>query len=201
MCLVLEHEDIIFRLAVYFNPYLNGTCIDLFRFIKIVKFSFFLELLACKSSNVHETNGLFGDSVSVNFFSVGEIALISSLDLCREFIITFELDICKVSKECCMTAVVRPVCIKNPDLCNCRNSSLLFEEILNELDVSKAHCKAHSLSQSFKLIIGHFKEAFNICNFCRNIIFIDKSGRLFSRSFSGFNGVDKVTLDLLLLFF
>ena len=146
MCLILEHEDIVFRLSVNFYPYFDRACIDLFRLIKVCKLAVLLKLLAGDGTDIHEADRLLADPLAVNIFSCCKIILICLFDLGRELVITFKLDVCEVCKECRVTAVIRPVGIENTDLGNRWNSSLLFEEILNELYVSKAHCKSHGLS-------------------------------------------------------
>ena len=100
-----------------------------------------------------------------------------------------------------MTAVVRPVSIENSDLCDRRLSSLSLEEILNELDVFKAHCKTHAAPQSLESLVIHRCETVDRRNGRGNVVFINESGRLFGRCFPCFSGVDKVALDLSLVLF
>ena len=201
MSLVLEHEDVIFGLTVNFDADLDGAGVDLFRFVEIVELAVLLELLCCKCSNVHEAYGLLGDPVAVNVFTNCKIIVICIPDLLGQLIIAVELNICKLGKERCVAAVVGPVCIENPDLGNCRLSSLLLEEILNELDILEAHCKTHGSSEVCERLIVHCIESFNHGNRCRNIVFVHESVRLICRSFTCLYGIDEESFDLSLILF
>ena len=140
MCLILEVDQPFLFFTVYVYRNYNTAGIDLIRFFLVSKLSFCFQFLHSHQSQVHQADK-FVLTALVKFFSVSKIFLVSIYDRC--FVITFvKFYICQFCGEGCVTAMIRPVCIKYTDFCHGRVTFLFSVEImLDMLEILECHCK------------------------------------------------------------
>ena len=145
MCFILEHQQpiLIFTININLDSYRTG--IDFFRFIKIFQLSIFLKSLDANCCKIPQRKWLFCFSC-VNFFAQIKISIICFLNI-------FILDINIVDNciECCMTAMIRPVCINHFNFSDSWISLFfILEVILQKLDICKIHSQAIFTSKCFQ---------------------------------------------------
>ena len=144
VCLIFKEDKPLFSFSVYFNRNYYRAGIYLIWLLHIIEFSVSFEFTHTHKCNIHKRN-IFVRSVLEKFFSCSFIHLIRCFDRC--IVITIlKLNILKFCLECCMTAVVWPICIKYTNLRNGRLSVfLIFKVILNMQEIFKCHCKIKRL--------------------------------------------------------
>ena len=194
MCLILEEYKPLLFLSINLNRNNNGACIDLIGLLHIIQFAGFLELTHCEKCNIHQRNKLVVSS-GKHLLMCCIIFLISLLD--RLLVITLiKRNILKLCKKCGMTAVVRPICIQNTDLCHGRISFLLPCKILLDMkEILECHCQIQRIIQFLKLILRHALESVKNCNICRLIKLLYQCLRLLFVGLSGIHRIDTVFLD------
>ena len=101
--LILEHEEPVFLLAVDLRFDMDGTGVDLFRFIDLRAETALLQGLGTDRRQVHQRDRTFGIG-TVDFLAQFLITVIGSFDFR-----VFDLDVFQNGREGRMTAVVRPV--------------------------------------------------------------------------------------------
>ena len=122
----------------------NRTGVDFRTYFNVIKLVVLAEVLCGDTCHIHESNRL----VLASNIKVGAHSCVVFVRLLEEACVRTvgNLYFVKVCKECCMTAVVRPVCIKNTDFCDCRIAVDALEIVLKEFDVQQIHCKTEFLA-------------------------------------------------------
>ena len=190
MRFVLEEKEPVLSSSVDFYIYLHCAGVDLFRLIQFVKKSLPLEILCCDGAHIHEIHR-FSDA---ELFSYREIFLVG-----LPYLLVLEAYVIYSRQECRMPAVIGPVCIYHPDLCDSRVSSLFSEIRLAEGYVSLIHGKSQLLYEFRKLFPVHIRKTGHRLDFSRYGIFHLKGIRKLKGCLSRLNGVDDIMLDRLLL--
>ena len=175
MGFILEEKKPGFAYAININIDFNSTSIDFFGFIKFGKLAVFFKIFNCNSCKVHKADGL----CSAKLFSCCDIFFKCALKK-----LVFKGYIINNSKECCMTAVVRPICINHSDFCYCGITVFRFEIVLAECNIICIHCKTKILNKLLKTCSVKIDEAFKSFNLCRNFIFHLESFICFKSCFS-----------------
>ena len=177
MCFILEHKKPLLVLAVNVNGYFYGAGIYFFTLVKVGEKTVFFQLSYCGGRNIHKADRL---CASAKLLLVELVFLISFGNIG-----SVNLRIVDYRSECCVTAVIRPVCIYHSDFGKGRISLLLLEIFLTELYIAKIHSKCVLLDKLVKH--GYI---------LRNIILYIKRFILLKAAFSCFYGIYEIVLYL-----
>ena len=183
---VLEQKQPVFFLTLYGCLDFHGAGVYFFRLIKAIHLALSLQSLGRNGSYVHKGDRL-GSSQALSDFQIFLVGLPDSLVL-EGHVIDYRV-------KCCMSAVIRPVCVDHLYFRNCRNSSFFPEVFLAHADVIVVHGKTHLAYESSEGSLIHVIKALNGGNLLRNIINCLESLRHFQRCFPHFNRIDYMTLD------
>ena len=145
MCFVLEEEQPFFDFSVNININFNCASINFFTLIKTVKLAVCFKIFCSDCADIHKIDGLCSADCLAGF----DVSVISRLQK-----LVLKLNAVNRCEECCMTAMVRPVCVNHSDFCDCWVALFANEVLLAELYVINIHSKAH--------IINHFLKSCNV---------------------------------------
>ena len=157
MRLVFEHHKPVFLSAVYPGLDFDAACIYFLRLIQIVCLAVFLEIFRSDTCHVHQTQILI--SVAVNILSHIQI-LGKGMGNQASVRTVLKPHLFECSVECGMSAVIRPVCVDDLELCQRRIPVFILHVIcLYSLYISRAHRKAHILSVLLESFRAEFPES------------------------------------------
>ena len=196
MRFILEHQQPVFVLTVYFCCYVDRTGIDLFGFIQFRKLSSAFQHLGTDCGEIHQCLRSLC-VLAVDFITQTEIPVISTFDL-----LVVNSNVLQMRREGRMTAVVRPVCINDTDLGDRRITFLLITEVcLQEGQIIHVHGKTQIFKQSFSACFIESDKAVYRIHVIGLRIFCTQCLRQLQRGFSCLYGVDHVVLDRGNIFF
>ena len=196
MCFVFEHQQPFFAgTIIQFNIDFNAASVDFFTFVQVFKFACTFEIFGTNSCQVHQSKrSVF---VWIQFFFDSQIFFVGSF-----YCFVFDSYFVKDCVECCMTAVVRPVCVNHTQFCKCRIAFfLVFEVILTESQVICVHSKTVLFDKIAKSCFIHIYKAFNNRCFFWQWVDCFQCFWFFKGSQTGFNRVDDMFLDFFQFFF
>ena len=188
MCFILEHKKPLLVLAVNVNGYFYGAGIYFFTLVKVGEKTVFFQLSYCGGRNIHKADRL---CTSAKLLLVELVFLISFGNIG-----SVNLRIVDYRSECCVTAVIRPVCIYHSDFGKGRISLLFLEIFLTELYIAKIHSKCVLLDKLGKLVFGKTDKSVKHGYILRNIILYIKRFILLKAAFSCFYGIYEIVLYL-----
>ena len=186
VCFIFEQQQPFLCFAFYINVDFYCTSVDFFGFIQTIQFAFFFQEFRCDCTNIHQVDGF----CSADGFSCSQIFVIRIL---QQFI--FEFDAVDGCVECCMTAVIRPVCIDHFDFCDGRISVFAQEVVLAYFDVVQIHCQTHVFHKFIQTSFVQFDEAFQCCYFCGDFVLNIQCFKCIQCCLSGFYGIDQEFFD------
>ena len=163
VCLVLEEYEPLFLYSVhnYRNNY--RASIDLVWHFHIIELACCLELFHTHKGYIHETYKLV-ISVLVHLLHLCSVCVKCLLKKILVISIV-ELYICELCWECCMTAVIWPVCIENSDLGHGWISLLLtLEIVLDVKEILECHGKSKWVIKLLKICLCHVLESVKYMN-------------------------------------
>ena len=196
VCLVLEHQQPFFGLAVHIDGKHDTAGIDLIRLFLIRQSAFFLETAHRGKRDIHETQRLL---LAAKLLAGLQIVFIRSLDRCKQRAAA-EFHIRQDRAESRMTAVIGPVCIQHADLRHGRIPVLCISVIiLCKKNVRAAHRKTHIAADLLKLFSAHRGETVQDRHVVRYTVLGLQRLRLIQRGFTGIHAVDAVFLNCVLL--
>ena len=140
MGFIFKADQPFLSLAVNFHRNYNTAGIDLIRLLHIFQLAFFFQLAHSHQGHIHQAH-IFIITARINFIVGIFVGLIGRFF--KFFIVAvFKTDIFKLCLECCMAAMIRPVCIQHTDLSHRRIPFFFTGKVfLNELEVLKGHCQ------------------------------------------------------------
>ena len=195
VCFILEHQQPILLFTIHINLDLDRTCVDFFRFIQIIEFSCLFENLCTDCTKIHQSDRLFL-TTCIDDLSVFQIVIIHFL-----YIFIFDADVFQNRIECCMTAVITPVCINHLDFCNSRITLFFIAEVsLQECDIRKIHRKTMISQECFQSCFIQSSKAFQHFRKFRLLICFLNGCRLFKFCLTCFHRVDQCLSDFCLIF-
>ena len=155
---VLEVDQPLFFFSVHIHRYHDTAGIDLIGLFLVCKFAFCFQFLHCHKSQIHQADK-FVITAFVHVLMGIQIFFVCFFDW--SLIVAFiKLHAGKLCGECGMTAVVRPVCIQNTDLCHRRITFLFFVKIiLDVLEILECHGKVQRIVQFFQISLSHILES------------------------------------------
>ena len=191
MCLILKVDQPFFGFSVNFHRHNNTAGVNLIRFFLICKFSIFFQLTHRHQGHIHQAYKFILPSGKY-LRPMLHIHIISILH--RFLVIAFlKINIFKFGLECCMTAVIGPICVKHTNLCHCWVPFFFTRIIfLNKFKIIKCHCKAKGVIKFPKLCFRHGHEIIKHSHIGRLFEFCDQSLRL---SFSCFPGIHRINAE------
>ena len=193
--LVLEHDEPLFNLPVYFCRHYDAAGIDFIGSIEVIKQALTLQLLHAHYGNIHE--GYIALLAAIYISAVFEIFLIGLGDSVRGKSF-FHLYLVDGSGEGGMTAMVGPISVKHPDFGDCRLTLLLITEIfLTESQILIAHSQTTGGHKLSELFLGECCKAFQHLYISRFNSLHQQGLRLVQGSLTALNLVDKIALYLL----
>ena len=178
--LVLEKQKPVLRFAVNVYIDLNGASVDLLRLVKFVEFALRFQIFYGKRCNIHETNGL----CSAEFFADLKIIVICAL---QQFVL--EDRVVYARQKCCMTAMIRPICVDHSDLRHRRIPMFGYKVFLTKGYIVRVHCKTVFFYKRFKSRAVKRHKAVKRRNRFRNIVSDGQCCGLRKRRLARFNGV------------
>ena len=186
VCFIFEQQQPFLCFAFHINVDFYSTSIDFFGFIQTIQFAFFFQQFCSDSANIHQVDGF----CSADGFSGCQVFIVSIL---QQFV--FKLDAVDGCIECCMTAMIGPVCIDHFDFCDGRISVFTQEVVLAYFDIIQIHRQAHIFHHSIQTCFIQFDEAFQCCYFCGDFILNIQCIKCIQCCFSGFYRVDQEFFD------
>ena len=199
VCLILKVDQPFLFFSIYINRHYNTAGIDLVGLFLILKLAFGFQFLHSHKSKIHQADEFVVSSL-IKDFSVGKISVIGIND--RSFIITLiKFHLCKLSGECSMTAMVRPVSIQNTNLGHGRITFLLVLEIVLDMkEILECHSKVQGAVKFLQWCFIHIAEAIENLNIFRVLELCNQCLRLLKTCLTGIYRVNAVILDCLEFF-
>ena len=196
MCFIFKHQQPVLIFTIHVHCDFNRTCIDFFGFIQVIQLACLFENLCSDCAKIHQCYRLFL-TACIDNLSVFEIVIIHFT-----YVFIFNIDVFQNRIECCMTAMVAPVCIDDFDF---RDSWItlffILEIALQECDIRKIHRQSMSGKECSESCFIQSSESFqNLRKLWLIICFLD-CFRLGKLCFTCFNRVDQSLSDLCLVFF
>ena len=194
MGFVLEHQQPVLLFSIHHRRNMDGAGVDFLALIQLRQKAPFFQSLGTDGGDVHQRlRTLGGLLLTVNLHPGIQIALIGFLN--RRII---DLGRINKSRECGVTAVVRPIGVHHPDFCDGGITMLLISEVcLQELQIVGVHGKSQLIQQGGKGSIVHSGKALHRGNGFRSGILNRQGLRLLQRSLSRLYSVDNVILNCL----
>ena len=186
VCFIFEQQQPFLCFAFHINVDFYCTSVDFFRFIQTVQFAFFFQQFRSNCTDIHQVDGF----CSADCFSCCDIFVIRIL---QQFI--FKCNAVDCCQECCMTAVIGPVCVDHFDFCDCRVSVFRQEVVLTYFDIIQIHSQTHIFYEFFQTSFIQFDETFHCSNFCGDFVLNIQCFECIQCCFSGFYGVDQEFFD------
>ncbi len=197
--LVLEVHKPLFLNAVYLHRHDDAAGIDLIRLLLVSKFPFPLQLPHGHQRQIHQAYKL----VLPPLKDLAVICKILPVSLFHRFPV-IPLSKGHLRKFCGkggMTAVVRPVGIKDTDLRHGRIPVFLLFKIGSDMqEILKSHGKPQGIIQFLEIALLHIPEAVKNLHIFRLVIILHQSLRLLKSGLPGINRIDTVRLNPLEFF-
>ena len=190
--LVLEHDEIFFRLAVDLRVDADGAGVDLVGNVEVVEPPLFFQLFDRDGRNIHQT-GIF---ILARGIELRKEVFIEIVCLSDMRVVGADLHIAYLRGKGGVAAVIRPIGIYDLDF-GFRGVPALFAEIIaHENEVFHAHRKAVFLMVRGDLFHRHIRKARHFRHVVRIHLCAGESLGLPEGNFCAFDGIDEVFFDL-----
>ena len=191
---VFEHQQPFFLFAVDVHIDFYAASVDFFAFIKALELACAFEIFCTDCCKVHQCYGTV--TCRVQFVFDFKIFFPACLN-----VFIFDNYVLQLCHKCCMTAVVRPVCIDHLDFCESWVSFFcVLEVVVAECQVVCIHCKPVFFYETFKISFCHINKAFKNRCFFRNRIYFCQCFWFFHGGFAAFHRVNKIFFDFFKIF-
>ena len=187
MCFILKEKKPRLFFAVNFNFDFNCTSIDFLGLVQFIELSVFLQIFNGNRCQIHKANRL----CPAQFLANSHIVIISLLQK-----LVLELCVVDNRQKCCVTAMIRPICVYHTDFRKGGVSVLRLKVVLTEFNIVLIHCKTVVVNKFCKLRFVISVKAVKSFNRCRNGIINLECFKLIKCSLSCFNRVYNIFLNL-----
>ena len=193
--LVFELHQPLLSAAVNRHRYLDGTGVDLVRFVQIRHLALLFQQLGAQNRHVHQADILLGLPLAVDLSAGLQIGGKCLLDGPGQGGL-FHLDIGQAGQEGGVAAMIRPIGVDDAQLRHGGIALLLIAEIIAaEGQIRRRHGEAHLLPVAVQRFLIHSGEAGNPCHICRPLRRHIQCFRLAQGGDARFHRVHQIALD------